>query len=139
MVENRLIQTAQIEAILNDSTFFSNGIAEVIYATDSVYGIIRHASLLASKPGDCHQQITRYLHLRSLTRLNDLKDTFDITVVGMPEWNLLDNLETDYLLDLNVHYFTDSYMDYEDPEVQNLSLISGIDIRHIRMIMPSRV
>jgi hypothetical protein len=47
-----------------------------------------------------------------------LKDTFDITVVGLPEWALLTNLETDYLLDLKVYFFTDSYYDYEDPKVQ---------------------
>ncbi|RLD80046.1 MAG: hypothetical protein DRJ15_08005 [Bacteroidetes bacterium] len=117
-IENRLIQTAQLEAAPDDSTFFSNGIAEVVYAVDSVYGIIRNAS--AVRRNLVIVLTNHEIHTPEiLTRLNDLKDTFDITVVGMPEWTLLDNLETDYLLDLNVHFFTDSYMDEEDPRVHD--------------------
>lgn len=119
-IENRLIQTAQLEAMPDDSTFFSNGIAEVVYAVDSVYGIIRNAS--AVRRNLVIVLTNHEIHAPEiLTRLNDLKDTFDITVVGMPEWTLLDNLETDYLLDLNVHFFTDSYMDEEDPRVHDFT------------------
>lgn len=115
-VENRQFETQQLKESIADSTFFSNGIAEVIYAQDSIHGIIRNASI-------ARENLIVVLSNNEintpeiLTRLNDLKDTFDITVVGMPEWELLDNLETDYLLELKVHFFTDSYYDYEDEDV----------------------
>ncbi len=117
MVENRMIQTEELERLPADSTFFSNGIAEIIYATDSIYGVIRNASVVRNNLLIVLTN-NEIFAPEILTRLNDLKDTFDITVVGMPEWDLLHNLETDYLLDLNVYYFTDSYYDYDDPDVR---------------------
>ncbi len=116
LVENRLIRTERIENSLSDSTFFPNGISEVIYATDSVYGIIRNASVVRENLVVVLTN-NEVFAPEILTRLNDLKDTFDITVVGMPEWDLLDNLETDYLLDLNVYFFAASYYDFNDPGV----------------------
>jgi len=117
MVENRMMETAMIESMPGDSTFFSNGIAEVTYASDSVYGVIRNASI-ARRNLVIVLTNNEIFAPEILTRLNDLKDTFDITVVGIPEWQLLDNLETDYLLDLDVHFFTDSYIDKHSPEVE---------------------
>jgi len=128
MVENRQIETEQLKELLTDSTFFSNGIAEVIYAQDSIHGIIRNASIARENlivVFDNNEIHTPEI----LTRLNDLKDTFNITVVGMPEWELLDNLETDYLLDLKVYFFTDSYYDYEDEDV--LSFIYNFREKYI--------
>lgn len=132
-IENRVIQTSQLEAALEDSTFISNGISEVVYAIDSVYGIIRNASAVRRNLVIVLTNNEIYTP-EILTRLNDLKDTFEITVVGMPEWTLLDNLETDYLLDLDVHFFTESYLDEEDFEVQEFIM----DFREIYKTHPAQ-
>lgn len=116
IVENRRIATEQLENTLADSTFFTNGINEVIYAEDSVNGLIRYASI-ARKNLFLVISNNEVFVPEILTRLNELKDTFDVTVVGLPEWELLNNLEIDYLLDLDVHFFTDSYYDYDDPGI----------------------
>jgi len=118
LVENRKIQTLHLENAPGDSTFFSNGIAEVTYATDSVRGILQYASIAR------HNLLivltdNEIFAPEILTSLNDLKDTFDISVIGMPEWERFTNLEIDYLLDLKVYFFTDSYYDYNDPDVVN--------------------
>lgn len=115
-VENREISTEYLENNLADSTFFTNGISEVIYAADSVGGIIRNASISRNNLIVVLAE-SEIFAPEILTRLNDLKDTFDITLVGMPEWELFTNLETDYLLDLKVYFFSDSYYDYDDPDV----------------------
>ena len=115
-VENRLIRTEELERSLRDSTFFTNTINEVIYSGDSIEGIIRSASV-ARRNLIIALTENEVFAPELLTRLNDLKDTFNITVVGMPEWEMFTNLETDYLLSLNVHFFTDSYFDYNDPRV----------------------
>ncbi len=117
VIEDRQLLTEQIERDITDSTFLTNGIGEVVYASDSVYGIIRNASV-ARKNLIVVLSNNEIFVPEVLTRLNDLKDTFDISVVGMPEWEMLDNLEVDYLLDLDVHFFTDHYIDPADPEVE---------------------
>jgi LysM repeat protein len=116
MIENRMVYAEELLRSPADSTFFPNGIAEVIYAVDSINGIIRNASV-ARENLVIALTNNEVFAPEILTRLNDLKDTFDITVVGMPEWELLDNLETDYLLGLNVYFFSASYYDFDDPEV----------------------
>ena len=115
-VESRLLMTEQLERSLRDSTFFTNTISEVIYASDSIQGIIRNASVARNNLVIILTE-NEVFAPEILTRLNDLKDTFNITVVGLPEWGLFSNLETEYLLDLNVYFFTDSYVDYDDPKV----------------------
>ncbi|MEN8225434.1 MAG: LysM peptidoglycan-binding domain-containing protein [Bacteroidota bacterium] len=110
-----------------DSAFITNNIDEVIYASDSIDGIIRHASILRNNLVIVLTD-NEIFAPEILTRLNDLKDTFDITVVGMPEWDMLTNLETDYLLDLNVYFFSDSYYDYDDAKVQ--AFINGFRSRY---------
>lgn len=117
-IEDRLIEKQQIENALLDSTFFSNGIAEVLYASDSINGIIKNASVVRRNLIVVMSNNEIYTP-GMLTSLNELKDTFDITVVGMPEWEMLSNLETDYLMDLNVHFFTDSYYNYDDQDIQD--------------------
>jgi len=116
-VENRMIYTDIVKNAAADSTFFPNGISEVIYSTDSIAGVISRASV-ARKNLVLVLSNSEVFAPEILTRLNDLKDTFDITVVGMPEWGLISSLETDYLLDLNVYFFADSYYDYDDPRVK---------------------
>jgi len=115
-VENREIETQHLKNAASDSTFFTNGIAEVIYSSDSIYGIIRNASVARNNLIIVLTD-NEIFAPEILSRLNDLKDKFDITVVGMPEWELLENLETDYLLGLKVYFFTDSYYDYDDPDM----------------------
>lgn len=117
MIEDRKLPTEQVQRDISDSTFLTNGIGEVVYASDSVYGIIRNASI-ARKNLVIVLSNNEIFVPEVLTRLNDLKDTFDISVVGMPEWEMLDNLEVDYLLDLDVHFFTDHYIDPADPGVE---------------------
>ena len=115
-VEHRLIRTEKLERALRDSTFFTNTISEVIYANDSIHGVIHNASVARNNLIIILTE-NEVFAPEILTRLNDLKDTFDITVVGLPEWELFTNLETEYLLDLNVFFFSDSYIDYDDPGV----------------------
>ena len=126
-IENRQIATQEVGDAHDDSTFFSNGIAEVIYANDSVYGIIRNASIARNNLVVVLSN-NEIFTPEVLTRLNDLKDTFNITVVGMPEWEQFANLETDYLLDLKVYFFTDSYYDHDKSEVQ--AFIRGFRSRY---------
>jgi hypothetical protein len=126
-VENRKIETQHLKNAPLDSTFFTNGIAEVIYSTDSIYGIIRNASVVRNNIIVVLTDNAIFTP-EILSRLNDLKDTFDITVVGMPEWELLDNLETDYLLDLKVYFFTDSYYNYDDPDL--ISFVDNFRMRY---------
>lgn len=53
-----------------------------------------------------------------ISRLNNLYKTYNIILIGSPEWESLDP-ETDYLVNLNYHQYSYSWIDYSDPAIKN--------------------
>jgi hypothetical protein len=53
-----------------------------------------------------------------LRSLNELRDTFNIMVVGIPEWQKIDGLEAEHLNNLNTHIITRTYTNYEQAVVR---------------------
>jgi len=54
-----------------------------------------------------------------LTKLNYLSNKYKITAYGMLSWHSLRNVEIKYLRNLNFHYGTNSYVDYNNKTVKN--------------------
>lgn len=63
-----------------------------------------------------------------LRRLNDLREKYQIVVVGLPEWEEME-MDINYLHQLNAHFFTPWFVDYSDPEV--VRFISSFRDRYI--------
>jgi hypothetical protein len=57
--------------------------------------------------------------MEMLTKLEYLANFYDITVLGMPEWELFDNLELDLYTKLKTHYPTSTYIDYQKQQVKD--------------------
>lgn len=53
-----------------------------------------------------------------LRKLNDARSTYNITVVGLPDWESLE-LDSHYLLNLNTHLFSPWFVDYSSPAVKS--------------------
>lgn len=53
-----------------------------------------------------------------LRRLYFFKDEFEIVVFGMPNWVKFENINIDYLMDLNIHFTGNYYANSYLPEVQ---------------------
>ncbi|MDD4603044.1 MAG: ABC transporter substrate-binding protein [Bacteroidales bacterium] len=47
-------------------------------------------------------------------RLYELKNEYDITLLGLPDWSKLVGLETEYLVGLKTHQVATSFIDYEN-------------------------
>jgi LysM repeat protein len=54
-----------------------------------------------------------------LRQLHNYKDTFDITVVGIPQWRNLESVDLDYMNSLKVHLFATDYIDYSETNIQD--------------------
>jgi LysM repeat protein len=50
-----------------------------------------------------------------IRQLNQLRDTFDINLYGVPQWIDYKSLDYRYLQNLKVHIFTPDFIDYEKP------------------------
>jgi LysM repeat protein/ABC-type branched-subunit amino acid transport system substrate-binding protein len=54
-----------------------------------------------------------------VTKLNDISDKYNMIVFGLPGWQDFDNIETEYLQNINLHLFSASFVDYTDDNVKD--------------------
>ncbi len=51
-------------------------------------------------------------------RLYELRNEYNLTLVGLPDWSAMDELETEYLVALKTHVVSANAIDYDDPDVK---------------------
>jgi LysM repeat protein len=115
--ENTVIDYEKVNRSLNDSTFFSNYVKEAIYVKDSTLGLrmslslVRHNLVIAFSDDIVFSK-------EILSQLNKLSQSHNITLFGIPEWHAYSDLETSHLLNLNLHSFTSSVVNYQHPDTK---------------------
>ncbi|MEI6885042.1 MAG: LysM peptidoglycan-binding domain-containing protein [Bacteroidota bacterium] len=55
-----------------------------------------------------------------MRRFYELRNDYKINLVGLPDWEKIEGLETDFLNGLETHFVTAGFVDYGDKQVQNL-------------------
>ncbi|MCD6112403.1 MAG: LysM peptidoglycan-binding domain-containing protein [Bacteroidales bacterium] len=97
---------------------YHNPIIDLVYDVDSIAGFIDNAS-------DTNRNVVipltndKVFALNIMTKLNELKDTFNINVIGVPYWNKFKGMETKYMLNLNTHIFSPYFIDYKKDNVKD--------------------
>ncbi len=117
MIENKLLISDELQNNLEDSTYFYNNIHELHYAVDSIKGFEKLASVVRENVLLVFSEDNVFV-LDLLTKLNFLRDTFPMTVVGMPNWEDFENMDNEVYKNLNVHYLSSTYVDYENYNVK---------------------
>jgi ABC-type branched-subunit amino acid transport system substrate-binding protein/LysM repeat protein len=51
-------------------------------------------------------------------KLSEIRNDYVISIVGLPAWDKIDGLETEYMVNLNAHIVAPSFIDYENPLVR---------------------
>jgi LysM repeat protein len=111
--ENKVIDYEKINRNLTDTTYFNNYVKEAIYVNDSTLGLkislslARHNLVIAFSDDIVFSK-------EVLSQLNKLSQDYSITLFGIPEWHAYPDLETSHLLNLNLHSFTSSLVNYKD-------------------------
>ncbi|HOI86258.1 MAG TPA: LysM peptidoglycan-binding domain-containing protein [Lentimicrobium sp.] len=100
---------ASLRKQLDDTT----QVKEVIYSRDHDAGINRS---FAANRSNVLLMLTndKALIPALLRRLNEIRDTYRITIVGLPEWEDME-VDMNYLHNLNAHFFTNWFVDYGNP------------------------
>lgn len=115
--ENNLFTIDRLSAKINDSTYFSNMIREIVFADDSNFRIkpnlsaVRHNLVIAFSDEKVFSQ-------ELMSQLNKMADDYEISLLGCPEWEKFEDLETEYLENLNVHWLTSTLVSYDDPQTK---------------------
>ncbi len=105
------------QGILPDTIAFKNSITEIIYSRDSIYGVIENSSVKRKNIIITFSNDKAFV-TDILSRLNILRDTFDIQLIGLPQWDKLRDLDTEILVNLDFHTFSPSFIDYDNEGVQ---------------------
>jgi ABC-type branched-subunit amino acid transport system substrate-binding protein/LysM repeat protein len=53
-----------------------------------------------------------------VTKLNEHRNEFGMTLLGLPRWDRFDDIEADYLVNLKTHVMAPWFVDYDDPGVK---------------------
>ncbi len=115
-VEEQLIFKEQVNEFLEDTTMFRNYISEVVYTSDSIQGILNNASVVRDNVIITISDDKVFI-IDFLTKLNVLRDTFSINVLGIPEWADYSDFAPQLFQNLNVHLFSSKYIDYKDKDI----------------------
>ena len=112
---NTVFYRKNLEQFLNDSSDFYF-VREIIFNTDSIYGI-RKVTSPVRKNIIITLSKNKVFISDFITRLNNIRANYDISLFGYPDWEDYD-LEPEYMLNLDLHLFSTSFVDYENLKVK---------------------
>ena len=114
--DNELIAN-YIQAIEQNDKTGKQKVILVDYSADSIQGFHDHASLIQPNLVIIYSE-NEVLPAALLSKLSALKNDYQISVIGLPEWEKFGNIESGYLLTLNAHVFQSSFTDYNSDNVK---------------------
>jgi LysM repeat protein len=91
---------------------------EIVYTRDSVYTFQHQASTKNDNVVIIYSD-NKVFTLDILRKLNQLRDTFDITVIGIPNWTEMEGFDYRHKNNLKTHVLATGYADYDDAVVKN--------------------
>ncbi|MEN8119357.1 MAG: LysM peptidoglycan-binding domain-containing protein [Bacteroidota bacterium] len=113
LYKDRLVKTFASFENINEIVF-----KQVDYKTSGISGVVDALSVgldnIVLIPSSDEAFITDIV-----TRLNYNKNRYKITIYGMKSWESFRNIQIEYLANLNCHYGTTSYIDYNNKSVKN--------------------
>ena len=99
-----------IQSTLNQTLYNPGQLHEVIYSVASESGLMR--SLVSGRPNVIFMLTSDKALIPALLRkLNDVRTKYDITVVGLADWQSME-MDLKYLNNLNAHFFAPWFVDY---------------------------
>jgi LysM repeat protein len=118
LTENKVLKLDYFKEHFGDSSYFSNVVREVIYVNDSLTGLTMNLSRI--RPNLVVAISDEVVFSKEmLSQLNKLRLEMDITLLGIPTWNDFPDLETSHILNLGLHTFTPSLVNYNNPRIKN--------------------
>lgn len=91
---------------------------EIVYTRDSVYTFLHQASTENENVVIVYSD-NKVFTLDILRKLNQLRDTFNITVIGIPNWTEMEGFDYRHKNNLKTHIVATGYADYDDAVVKN--------------------
>lgn len=117
-IENKLLYRDDFSSTLYDSTLFSNTVKDVVYSEDGIDALLDKLSIVRKNLILVFSD-DKVFTLDLLTNLNVLRDTFDLSVIGLPDWEELIDYSPELNQNVDLHLLTPSFLDYKNQHVIN--------------------
>lgn len=119
-LENQFIQPDSLKTWrYNDSTTFANDLIQINYMQDSLHPLLDNASVLRPNLVIVYGNNKAYV-MDVMNKLIILRDTLGISMIGLPAWENIPNLDDYQMSQLNVTYPASYYVNYDSPKVKGL-------------------
>jgi LysM repeat protein len=111
--DNLLITKERLSRSLDESISVSNTVKEFMVSNDSASNLkyslshIRNNFIIVLSDEKVFCQDL-------MSHLNKLTENYKITLFGSPEWQKFDDLDNQYLVNMNTHFFVPAIIDYDD-------------------------
>ncbi len=117
-MENQRVDPETLKLFPEDSTQFDNTIVSIHYAYDSIHPFEENASVLRNNLIILYGTNKSFV-MDAMNRLNILRDTFNIQMIGLPEWENFNNMDLKQMNNLNLTYPSSYFIDYQSPTIQS--------------------
>lgn len=102
---------------LADSMVLMNKPILINYLKDSLHPFLDNASPLRGNVVILYGS-SKAFFMDAMNRLNEVRDTFNIKIVGLPLVEKFDNIDHIQANNMNLTYFSTYYVDYDSPETE---------------------
>jgi LysM repeat protein len=91
---------------------------EIVYTRDSIYTFLHQASTTNDNVVVIYSDNKMFI-FDILRKLNQFRDTYNITVIGIPNWTEIEGSDYRHKNNLNTHILTPEFVDYDRQVVKN--------------------
>ncbi|VAW29677.1 hypothetical protein MNBD_BACTEROID07-1931, partial [hydrothermal vent metagenome] len=119
-LENYPVNPEILKDFQYDSSAFANRLISINYARDSLHPFDANASILRNNLVVLYGSQKSFI-MDAMNRLNVLRDTFNIKIIGLPTWETLGTLNLHQMNNMETTYPGNYYVDYSSPEYRELN------------------
>ncbi len=114
-LENYPVNPEILKDFQYDSSAFANRLISIDYARDSLHPFEANASILRNNLVVLYGNNKSFI-MDAMNRLNVLRDTFNVKIIGLPTWETLGTLNLHQMDNMEVTYPDNYYVNYSSPE-----------------------
>jgi LysM repeat protein len=117
LTDNTLITRERVSKNINETTYAANTVKEIIISDDSASNL--RSSLSHLRNNFIIIMSDEKVFCQDLmSQLNKMSENYRITLCGLPEWKKFNELETQYLVNMNTHFLVPALVNYNDYQVK---------------------
>ena len=119
-LENQPVNPEILKNEQYDTSTFANRLIYINYARDSLHPFDANASILRNNLVVLYGTNKSFI-MDAMNRLNVLRDTFNIKMIGLPAWETISSLNLQQMNNMETTYPESYFVDYTTPEYKQFS------------------